>query len=394
MILLISMAALLLFCVFLIGLGGRGITSGASAGPNLCAEAWPTVALVVPATGTAPYLSAVLQSFLSQDYPSFQIVLVTRDPQDPATPVIRKAIDGDARARLVHAGRTTACSQKNRNLLAGMEEVGGNADVVVFCDSTRIAGRDWLKALVRPLLRREVHVTSGYYHVIPGDDRVSTLARACAAVLLHLTRGVHFLNQPWGGGTAIQRETWETLKVRELWAQNIVDDVSLAAHLKRHNVRIAQSPDANLSTPLAGETFMGCLRWLHRQWFYLKVCLPWTWLAAGFLSYFAAITVVTAGVRCGLWLVGAAPGIEGPASFLFLVLVSLLACLLRRYHPCPGPAIRWILAGCAVTGMAALAHGMTCFSNTLTWQGIRYRVGWGGLVEGIEEAGRKDETDS
>jgi hypothetical protein len=61
---------------------------------------------------------------------------------------------------------------------------------------------------------------------------------------------------------------------------------------------------------------------------------------------------------------------------------------LRSRQPAEAPAGRW-LAGCvAALGLAAWVHARTWFARTLTWQGLGYRVGWGGRVIKGPEAKR------
>ncbi len=202
------------------------------------------VRCIVPAAGAGRYLAASIRSLLGQDYPDYEIVFVTDSLRDPASAIIRNEIARAPHARLVHSGRASKCAQKNHNLLRGLQELPADSEIVVFCDSTRIARPDWLTNLVAPVASGEAALTSGYHHALPLDGRLATLGRACSVLLLFLTKGFSNLNQPWGGATAARATDLERLEVPALWARKVVDDVSLAAHLSRRRIRTALSTRA------------------------------------------------------------------------------------------------------------------------------------------------------
>ncbi len=365
-------------------LGGRRALKEARAGEGAPFPArWPPVALIVPVTGAAPGLGARLHSLLAQDYPDYQVVVVTRDAEDPAYPVILSAISGHPGARLSLSGPAATCGQKNHNLLAGLGALGEAPEVLAFCDSNQQAPPHFLQELVRPIVLGEALVTSGYHHILPEDGRIATLGRAISVLTLYLAKGFPTLNQPWGGATAIKRTVFEALRVAGLWAETVVDDVSLAAHLKKAGVRVVNSPGACLLTPLRGETLAGWSKWLTRQWLYLKFCMPGTWLAAGFMQHLLAGLVLLAAGRCLLGALGwTSPGTALTAA-LFLVLLTAGGMALRLLHPRPGPLKSWLPAFYAAIFMASWCHLTTWFAQSIHWRGISYRVTRQGKVTEI-----------
>ncbi|MDP3181879.1 MAG: glycosyltransferase [Desulfobaccales bacterium] len=380
-----AMGLVVLVVAGLVLVGGRSVKNVSSGDMAREPERWPPVALIVPVTGAAPGLGERLGSLLTQDYPDYQVIFATRDREDPATGVIMPLISGHPRAGHVLSGRATACGQKNQNLLAGLRTIGEGPEILAFCDSNQLAPATWLKELVRPIALGEAEVTSGYHHIIPQDKRIATLGRAISVLTLYLTKGFKRLNQPWGGATGIARSLFESLGVAKLWAENVVDDVSLAARLIRAGILVGVAPGACLSTPLAGETLTGWSQWLTRQWLYLKFCLPGTWLAAGLLQHLLAILVIVAGGRCLLGLVGWSSPAAGLSAALFLTLLTGLGAALRPLHPSPGPLKAWLAAFYAAIFMASWCHLQTCFTQHLHWRGISYRVGRGGRVTEVRE---------
>jgi len=374
-----AMALALAALGFLILAGGRALKP-APRDPAAIPGRWPRVALIMPVAGADPGLAARLASFLRQDYPDYQMILVTRGPEDPATPVIRALLGAHPRARHVIAGPAAACGQKNHNLLAGLKVADPGATVLAFCDSNQMAPETWLRELVRPIALGQARVVSGYHHLLPQDRRLATLGRAVTVLVLFLTRGLAPLNQPWGGATAMARELFAALEVDRLWAENVVDDVSLAARLMTAGLRVGYPAGEALATPLGGESLGGWRAWLTRQWLYLKFCLPGTWLAGGAVVHLLLLLVFLAvlGVLLAPWGVLAPPA--GIAAGLFLTLLTALGAVLRTLHPKPGPLGPWLAAFYATILMGSWCHLRTWFTRYLCWRGLCYRVGLRGKV--------------
>jgi cellulose synthase/poly-beta-1,6-N-acetylglucosamine synthase-like glycosyltransferase len=380
-----AMVGVLLLLSVLV-LGGRRALPRKEAGSDApFSGPWPRLALIVPVTGAAPDLAGNLRSLLTQDYPDYQVVFVTRQPADPATGVILSQMREHPRARLVCSGPASCCGQKNHNLLAGLRLVGEEAELLAFCDATHLAPAGFLSALAQPILRGEASVTSGYHQVLPEDAGLATLGRAVTVLVLCLTKGFPRLNQPWGGATAIRRSLWENLQVGKRWAENVVDDVSLAARLQQDGIPVGWAPGACLATPLAGETLAAWSRWLTRQWLYLKFCLPGAWVAAGLIMFLTLGLAGLAAGRCLLALLGWVSALPALEDGLFLLALTGLGAALRRLHPHTGPLWRWLLACFTALGLACWCHAVTWAAREIKWRDLCYRVSWRGKVTAIRE---------
>lgn len=380
---LAAMAVVLLALAGLVFVGGRALRPSAVSGASRITGPWPAAAVLVPVTGAAPGLAGRLTALLCQDYPHYQVIFTTRDATDPATGVIRSLLPHHPRARHVLAGPARSCGQKNHNLLAALKLLGPAPEILVFCDSNQEAPPGWLKELVAPIVAGEAQVVSGYHQIIASDPGVAALGRAISVLALYLTKPFDRLNQPWGGATAIRGRLFEELEVARLWAENVVDDVSLAVRLLRAGIRVGLAPGACLYTPLQHETLAGWGQWLTRQWLYLKFCLPLSWLAAGLLAYGLAALILLAALRLLLAPLGLVSGSATLASALFLAGLTGIGIYLRSLHPQPGPWRKWLAAYFAAMVMAAWCHGETLFTMEMGWRDIVYRVGWQGKVREI-----------
>ena len=125
-----------------------------------------------------------------------------------------------------------------------------------------------------------------------------------------------------------------------------------------------------------------------KQWtgqFYLKVCLPGSWLAAGGLCYLLTALVILAVAKIG----GATFGVVTPEqylpAFLFLLLLTILTLGMRQLHPNPGKWYSWILAVYATFFMASLSHLQTLFTMKIRWHNYIYLVTWRGKVIDIRD---------
>ena len=380
-----AMVIHLLCCAVLIFRGGRALRVSLVEGGSQMSEALPAVGVVVPIAGADENLAAVLESLVAQDYPSYELIFVTRDRGNPATRIIQHTIEECSFARQAIGGKAVQCGQKNHNLLAGVKAVSEHAQVLVFCDSTRLVPPGWLSAMIKPIAAGEGSVTSGYHHVVPADRRIAALGHAVTVLFLYLTKWFAWLNQPWGGGTAIKRVTFEALEVEKLWSTNVVDDVSLAARLKHTRIVVEQAPGACVFTPLARETLAAWAQWFIRQILYLKYCLPAGWVAAAALcSLQAALLLLATGI-CMAGVLSAVPLSALLCSAVYVVSLGALAFPLRQLHPHPGPWHRWLAAYFGAMLMACWCSLKSIFGRRISWRGISYGVAWGGRVIDIRE---------
>jgi len=374
----------LILCAYFIRLGGRKISKVMVGGRSVSLEKYPLVAVIAPADGADMETVHCLNSLLSQDYPVYNVIFVTRNAEYAATEAIQRVIQDYPHARHVLSGAAVTCSQKNHNLLTGIREAGDDPEILVFCDSTRLFPTSWLKAIIEPLVRNEAVITTGYHHVIPQEKRIAALAHAITVLSMYLVKTISWLNHPWGGSTAVRRKNFDELKVGEVWSRNVVDDVSLGARLKKEKIKVMDAPGACIFTPLTDGTLGVWIRWLIRQWLYLKFCLPGTWVLGGIVCHLHATLVLVAGI----WSMGLIMGLVSPigslSAILFFLSISLMGEALRKIHPGSGSWPFWLVAVYLTAIMISWCHLMTLFTRKIHWRGMTYRVTWGGKVIGIE----------
>jgi cellulose synthase/poly-beta-1,6-N-acetylglucosamine synthase-like glycosyltransferase len=343
----------------------------------------PGVSMIIPVTGNAKGMIEALQSLVKQDYPNLEVIFVTRDPNEPAAELVRMLQAGRPEVRHVTAGKAKACGQKNHNLLAGVAASNPVSEILVFCDGTHRARPDFLGHLVSPLVRGEESLSCGFHRILPGSSSLSVLGMLFAVLFIHLLHPIQCITQPWGGATAVKRKPFEQYGVREVWAENILDDFPLGLTLMRHGIRCYPVSLACLETPL-DRLSMGELQgWWQRQIHYLKFCMPWTWAATSLAILFVLGAPAAAVVSVLAWPFGLFPAWLGGAALLFLVLLSVVGAAYRSLVPAQIPLLPWLGAFYGLMFLSAWCYLRTVPSNVLTWRDISYRVGWGGKVREI-----------
>jgi ceramide glucosyltransferase len=379
---LASMALEFLVFISLIVVGGRQLRNTQSDDPPVAC--WPGISLIVPVSGMAPSVESALKSLLTQDYHSYEAIIVTDNEDDPAVPTIRACTAVFPHVRHVCAGRTQTCGQKNHNLLKGIEHAEARSDILVFCDSTHIAPKGFLKALVLPIVKGEARISSGYHHVVPDAGRLASILRTVIVAIMYLARSIPRLNQPWGGATAIDRNLFKELNIDRVWRFTVVDDDTLAALLAKKKILVANPKGACLQTPNHHETWTSCCDWFVRQWLYVKYCFPGLWFLLACNQCILAFAIIFSLVVS----VGAAISII-PAVSAMPALISVLGeagviVALYFIYPYPVRILQWI-----VSAYVAIFLGLWCAfrslvaGGTIRWKGVTYRVGRGGRVEEV-----------
>lgn len=344
---------------------------------------WPPCAMIIPMSGLGASSEAALRSLLEQDYGDFSVIVVTASEDDPATRLIRLLREEYPRLRHVVAGLSENRGQKNHNLLAGVASAGDACDIYVFCDSTHIARPDFLRCLAGPIARGQCAFSTGYHEVDPEDNGAVTLAYALSVLAMRFLQAMAVFTQPWGGAMAMRRDAFQTFHVPELWAENVVDDCSLAWLLQKEGAHAQLCAGALLLTPVRDHSLGLWRAWLKRQILFLKFCLPGQWLALGLFS----LAMILPPIWCLVAVLGGILDIGGNAApFLALCWACLAAWAIdrwRRFIPRQTHQGYWLWAFFCACAMFFMVYIGTLSARVISWRNISYKVGERGRVERI-----------
>jgi hypothetical protein len=357
---------------------GRGDVSNGGQKPSH----WP-VDVLVPVKGSFPDSEAVFVSLLTQDHPDYRVVFIAESQDDPVTPLLESLCAQYPHAEKVISGPATACAQKNFNLVAGAKSLRPETRIIVTADSTNVAHRDWLRRLVRPIETSEKEVVTTFRTFLPDPETLGGICQAIYAAFVFLLQ--QFKPTPWGGATGIRRDTFEKLRVTEIWSRTVVDDLVLGNLLDRGGIPVVADAQNRLRSPLRNQTVAGFLAYLDRQILFPRFTNPGIWLG-GMLYHLNATIALPVTVAIGLVLfpLGIANPVLGWVALGSLLGTAMVAVLLKRANPYPISLSSWLISFGPCLFLAAFIYLRSIFRSHLVWHGRKYWTGLGGEVRRVE----------
>ncbi len=356
--------------------------------PKLPQNFTPRCAIIVPCKGANINLQSNLESFFNLDYPDYEVIFVTENRYDAAMPVIERVINGRSNGQALAAGLSSACAQKNHNLLAGVA-IAHHAEVYVFADSDVHPLPKWLRELILPLGNAKTSVVTGFRWLHVKNGTPGEWMHAYANIFIYVTFSCAFFLGGiglWGGSMAIRRREFENLRVAEKWSRAVVDDLSLSQLIHEKGLKGVLVPSCMAHSDDLFQNVNGALRWFERQIMFLKVYFKPIWV-------FIALPIVLAGamlmallpvaVLLGHFSVRGFFASGGGAALLFyfgeLVTVSMYPLMgpMPKFH-------RFLILQPFLRTLQAVVYFRTYLTNTITWAGVRYRLNFFGDVSKVE----------
>ena len=346
----------------------------------------PLVSIIAPCRGVDEGMQANLDAVLQQDYPELEVIFVIDDGADPAAELIEAAWqEAEGRhVKLVVAERATDSSQKVANLREGVLHADPRAEVLVFVDSDARPGAGWLRSLVDGALEEGVGAATGYRWFVSRPwslaGELRSVWNASVASSLGSNKASNFA---WGGSTAIRRETFERLDIREKWAGTLSDDFVVARAVHDAGLGVKLVPGAMCATfgsCSAGELFA----FTTRQMKITRVYRPELWVSALvgsvlFIGVMAAAVAILFTAAAGSYLFWSA------AMTIFLVTVfsvgkaAMRLTAVRKAMPqivdeLNGQA-KWQYTLWAVTPAIFVWNAAAAlFSRRINWRGTVYEM--------------------
>ena len=339
----------------------------------------PNVAVFLPVRGAAN-LSRLLPLLRAQEYGPYRIIACVESARDPAYALLREAERGPgAPLEVTVAGLAENAGQKVWNLLAGLERLTPQDEIVAFIDADTLPTPLWLPRLVAVIVNSGRPVATGYRWMTPSDQRWSSSCLAAANnTIASLPRGVLPMTLVWGGSVAMKRSTMEAIRLKDYWLGAISDDVQMAEALRQSGL-LAHAPRQGLLLTPVSCSWRDFLEFGVRQYRIIFVHQPDAW-AVALLCLWAppvCLALATPSLFAG-----------SPGAWLAIVLIVALGEVRTRlrqgiqtalWPEVDGPADRrrwraerlmrpvWHL-------MHALSAAGAPLSRTISWAGIRYRM--------------------
>ncbi len=344
----------------------------------------PRATVFCPCKGLEIGLEENLLALLRQDYNDYEVIFAISSSADPARNLLDRLVARfPGKARLAVAGRPQDRGEKVHNLLAALELANEHTEVFVFADSDGRPPRHWLGRVVGALHDRQWAAVTTYRWYLPGSSRLpAVLASAWNAPIATLLGG-HSHNFCWGGGTAIRKETFFSIKAIEYWQHAVSDDYALTIALKHANGSIAYLPECIVPSR-QNPDWEELLEWTTRQIIITRVYAPKLWLLAA-LSHIVHCGAVGLGVILILRHLLLGFGVLN--LFLLLLLLEGLAVFkgalrlvamteLLPAHKDELLEYWWVptLLAPVVPWLYFLNFLVSTFWRRITWKGVRYRL--------------------
>jgi len=346
----------------------------------------PKIGLIIPVAGRRSGMDTALCSLLAQDYPRYEVIFVTAEADDPAVPQLRTLTEEFSHARHVAAGRASRCGQKNHNILCGIAALGKDADIYAFCDSTHTAPRDFLRALVRPVVAGEAAFSTGYHVVDALEDRPVALGYQITVIFMRLLQAVSVFTQPWGGAMSMSRTAFERYRIGELWGTHVVDDCSLAGLLMERRGYMRLCPSALLRTPVTAHPREQWVTWFDRQILFLKFCTPAMWRLTGLGLLLLFVPTLCSLALLVFWpLFGGVSAWSVLAAAAHLMFLLYFALALRDFSARRPSAPAWLCAFALNYWLLGWVYARSIACRHLHWHDTVYHVGGGGRVISLDK---------
>lgn len=345
----------------------------------------PFVTIVAPCKGVDQNMQANLDAILQQDFPEYEVVFIVDDADDEAASVIESAWrEAKRHVKLVVAPTATESSQKVENLREGVLHADSRSSVFVFVDSDSRPSRDWLRSLVAPLVDEKIGAATGYRWFI--SDKISfasemrNIWNASVASALGPNRKSNFC---WGGSTAIRREVFERLGIRERWSGTLSDDFTVTRAMNDAGLDIYFVPQA-LTASIEDCSFHELLEFTTRQMKITRVYAPKLWM----LSFFGSGLFLSAALSALLLVIFSVKNdVSVLAAMFTLVIVTFFSIgkswlrlkavqlVLRQYR---ARLQRQMLSQISLWALAPALFFYNSFaawlSRRVTWRGSTYEI--------------------
>lgn len=353
------------------------------------ADYQPFVTVIAPGRGLEAGLEDNLRALLRQQYRAYEILFVFDSESDPAVALTRilqaEVVECDhLRTKIIIAGPAVESGQKVHNLREAIQHLASGTEVLVFVDTDARPGENWLRQLVAPLADESLGASSGYRWFVSLRGGIFSGLRsvwnASVASALGQDRERNFC---WGGSTAIRRETFERLQVKDGWQGSVSDDFTLTNLL--HEAKLPIHFNANCLVPsLSDCDFHELLEFTSRQIKITRVYSPHLWkpiLIGGLLFgvvFFGGIALLLTRLALGQpfgWLLAILGAVFLLGALKSFVRWRVVNIPLRDYRAAmrrdlPAHVFLWPVASLLYLYNAILAG----LSRRIAWRGITYEL--------------------
>jgi ceramide glucosyltransferase len=344
--------------------------------PTNLRPASPSVTILKPLHGATPGLESALQSFCHQDYPgAVQIVLGIQDPADPAIEVAQRLQRAHPSIDIVLAVDPSlhGANRKVSNLINMAPRA--RWDVLVLSDADVVAPSDYLRSVVSELGGPDVGAVTCLYHGRGVKGLWSTLSamgidyRFAPSVVLGLSLGL--AHPCLGPSIALSARVLGEIGGFARVSDCLADDYEIGRAVRQKGLKVVLAHKLVTHTCAEGslKAFMEHeIRWART----VRRIDPAGYAGSG-VTHPLPLAVL------GGALLGFSPLSVGLIFAILLARIGAKFCIDAFTKTRAGP---WWLV--PASDMLSFTVFLASFlSNTVVWQGRRFRVGRDGALSNL-----------
>lgn len=252
---------------------------------------YPAASVIVPCKGVDHGFHDNILGFLTLEYPKYSLIFVVDSTDDPAYDVLCRLTEKKPNVHIICTTPVSGCSGKVAALLTGLE-VENDAEVLVFADSDIKPDVHWLTNMVLPLQDTTVGAVTGYRWYFPTNWKTLLIsAWNMVSIVFMFYPSYTFA---WGGSTAIRKNVFEHLHIKEKWRTAFSDDLVLTIAVKKAGYSIYLQPKCIMESP-PEISIRRFIRWGTRQYTWVRWYYPFFWFFS-FVGFIGAQVVIAFGL--------------------------------------------------------------------------------------------------
>jgi len=352
-------------------------------------EFTPFASIFFPLRGLDEGLRENIAAVVSLDYPSYEVIFVSDDENDPAWRVVAETRAGFSELSVpaihrVIAGPASNRGQKVHNLSVATGHAHSSSRVFVFVDSDARPQSAWLRSLVAPLRDETVGAATGYRWFVPARGGFASHLRSVwNAAIASALEAEEQKNFCWGGATALRRSTFEKCEVLKYWRGTVSDDFAVTRAMREAGLAIKFVPQC-LTPSIEDCSLRSLIEFTTRQLKITRAYAAHLWKAVLFGSVIFVITFFG-----GVALLVTRAFLQLPVATPLILLLILFAMGAMKSHLRLRAVSAFVSDTRATSSTSTLAHltlwplasalylynGVAAaFSRRIRWRGITYEL--------------------
>lgn len=348
--------------------------------PPAVPEHWPAVSVIVPARNEAEILPFTLPALLGFFYPQVEFILVDDNSDDGTAESAAKVAEAQGRPLRVIRGAPPADGWRGKLWALEQGIRASSGEWLLMADADMLFHPELLRNLMRVAQNREVQMVS-LIGLLRAETIWDRLLLPAFLFFFHFLYPFHQVRNPRsptaaaaGGCLLVERSALERAgglaAVRQAW----IDDVALAAALKRSGARLYLGASVQVQSFRRYGSLRSIWRMVARSAFtqlrdsWLLVAATLAWIGILFGVPIAGVVVVVSGAipsdAVATWL-----SLASSTSISAMIMAYTPALRLYGLHPVRGLTLPLAaLLYAAMTLSSALEHSL---GNGPQWKGRR-----------------------